>query len=114
MWIVVEVVLRDLGRVEAGVGLDLDHVTGVAGRGQILAAEITREVDHQRFIPQLMSRSQVSGERSQSDSNRGAWVRPSPVLVIPGIQKRADPVKARMAASIPRIVNASPYVKSLG
>ena len=42
----------DLGGVEAGVGLDLDHIAGVAGRGQILAAEITREVDHQRLIPQ--------------------------------------------------------------
>ena len=25
---------------------------GLPGRGQVLAAEITREVDHQRFIPQ--------------------------------------------------------------
>jgi hypothetical protein len=50
--IVVEVVLRDLGRVETGVGLDLDHITGVTARSQILAAEITREVDHQRLIPQ--------------------------------------------------------------
>ena len=50
--VVVEVFLRDLGRVEAGERLDLDHVAGVAGCGQIFTAEITREVDHQRLIPQ--------------------------------------------------------------
>ena len=47
----IEVVFRDLVGVEAGVGLDLDHVARVARCGQILAAEITREMDHQRLIP---------------------------------------------------------------
>lgn len=53
--IVVEIILGDFGRVETRVGLDLDHVTGVTARSQILAAEITRKVDHQRLIPQLLA-----------------------------------------------------------
>ena len=48
----IKVVFPDLGWVESGIGLDLDHVTPIPGRGQILSAEITREVDHQRLIPQ--------------------------------------------------------------
>src|SRR4051794_30683648 len=50
--VIVEVVLRDLVGVEAGISFDFDHIAGVAARGQILTAEITREVDHQRLIPQ--------------------------------------------------------------
>jgi len=50
--ILVEVVLRDLGRIKTGVSLDLDHIAGIAGGGQILAAQITREVDHQRVVLQ--------------------------------------------------------------
>jgi hypothetical protein len=53
--IVVEIILGDFGRVETRVGLDLDYVTGVTARSQILAAEITRKVDHQRLIPQLLA-----------------------------------------------------------
>ena len=51
--IIVEIVLLDFRRVEAGIGFNLDHVTAFAGTGQFLAAEIAREVDHQRYIPQL-------------------------------------------------------------
>ena len=50
--IIVKIIFLDLGRVETGIGFNLDHVPAIAGRGQVLAAEITREVDHQRFIPQ--------------------------------------------------------------
>src|SRR5271165_2106665 len=94
-WIIIDVIFLDLGRVKTGISFNLDHEATISGRGQVLAAEITREVDHQRFIPQeLLSRSQASGQVHKLDSNLGGWVRPSPVLVIPGIQKRTTPVKA--------------------
>ncbi len=51
--IIVEIILLDFRRVEAGVSLNLDHVSAVAGTSQFLAAEIAREVDHQRYIPQF-------------------------------------------------------------
>jgi hypothetical protein len=51
--IFIEVILLDLRRVEAGEGLDLDHVTAVPRSAQVLSTEIAREVDHQRFIPQV-------------------------------------------------------------
>ncbi len=51
--IIVQVVLLDLRWVKAGISLNLDHVSAFAGTGQFLAAEIAREVDHQRYIPQL-------------------------------------------------------------
>jgi hypothetical protein len=51
--VIIQVVFLDLRRVEAGEGLDLDHVTAVPRSAQVLSTEIAREVDHQRFIPQF-------------------------------------------------------------
>lgn len=50
--VLLEIVLRELGRIEAGEGFDLDDESRVAGNSQVFPAEITREVDHQRLIPQ--------------------------------------------------------------
>ena len=49
--IIIQVIFLDLRRVEAGEGLDLDHVSAVPRSAQVLSTEIAREVDHQRFIP---------------------------------------------------------------
>src|SRR5262249_54267570 len=48
--VVVEVVLGNLGRIEAGTHFDPDDVARLARRRQILATQITRKVDHQRLF----------------------------------------------------------------
>src|SRR5579864_3873008 len=50
--IVIEVAVRDLGRVKPRIRFYFHDVAGIAGFGQILSAQITREVDHQRLILQ--------------------------------------------------------------
>ena len=74
--VVVEVVLADLVRVEPGRDLDLDHVAGLARRVQVLAAEIAREVDHQRLFL-AMSSVDWSGRVGESNSGPDTRLRPS-------------------------------------
>jgi hypothetical protein len=51
--IIFKIIFLDFRRVKTGISLNFDHVSAISGGGQILAAEITREVDHQRFVPQI-------------------------------------------------------------
>jgi hypothetical protein len=50
--ILVQIIVRDLVRIEARIRCNFYNVAGIAGNGQILSAQITREVDHQRLILQ--------------------------------------------------------------
>ena len=50
--IILEIIFLDFGRVKTGISFNLHHEPTICARGQVLAAEIAREVDHQRFIPQ--------------------------------------------------------------
>ena len=88
--IIFKVIFLDFGGVETGISLNLDHVSAISGVVKSLPqrshVKWTISVSSLRFdepVPRL------SGQVTRSDFNRGAWVRPSPVLLIPGIQKRA-------------------------
>ena len=51
--IVRQIIFPDFRRVKTGISFYLDHEPTITAGGQVLAAEIAREVDHQRFIPQI-------------------------------------------------------------